>query len=186
MPAIPEQYISSLVHIKSLSWKEVFDTWRNLEAWQESWKSHWVERGFDSWDEWRTAYVAPIHPETLVWELYQITDPIKDLPLFYGTPTKAWIEKAYDGETTKRFRDIDTLPIIRDNDKVLSIKQDFPRETMLTGLVHDGRIILVEGMHRGAALTTWNPSVPFTGSVTIALAEWNEPIPRLGGNYKGK
>lgn len=182
---IPKQY-TSLVRIRSLSWKEVFDEWRELEAGQESWKEHWIERGFDSWDEWREAYATPLHPETLSWELYQITDPIKDLPFFYGTPTKGWIEKAYGGETTKQLKDISNLPIITENQKVLDIKQDFPKETMLTGVVHEGKIILVEGMHRANALATWNPSTPFVGTVTIALAKWTSSIPALGGNYKTK
>ncbi len=183
MIIIPEQYMS-LKYIKPLSWKEVFDTWRKSEAWQESWRDHWVERGFDSWDEWREAYSAPLHPETLSWELFRITDPVRDLPLFFGTPTKSWIEKAYDGETTRQFRDIAHLPIIADNEKILDMKKNFPKETMLTGIVHDGKIVLIEGMHRGAALATWNHQIPFSGDATIALAEWNVPIPAIGGNYK--
>lgn len=185
MTSIPEQY-TSLVHTKPLSWKEVFDMWRNLEVSQESWKEHWTERGFDSWDEWREAYAAPLHPETLSWALYRITDPLKELPLFYGTPTKGWIEKAYDGVTTKQLKDISQLPIIIENQKILAIKQDFPKETMLTGIIHDGKIILIEGMHRASALATWNLETPFTGSVTIALAQWDSSIPILGGNYKRK
>lgn len=185
MISIPVQY-TSLIHIKSLSWKEVFDAWRNLEAWQESWKQHWIERGFDSWDEWRETYAAPLHPETLSWELYQITDPIKELPLVYGTPTKGWIEKAYDGATTKQLKDISNLPIITENQKILTIKRDFPKETMLTGIVHDGKIVLIEGMHRANALATWDASIPFIENVTIALAKWTDPIPTLGGNYKTK
>lgn len=185
MITIPEQY-ASLIHIKSLSWKEVFDTWRNLEAWQESWKEHWTERGFNSWDEWREAYAAPLHPETLSWEMYHIADPIKDLPLFYGTPTKGWIEKAYGGEMTKQLKDISNLPIITENQKILDIKQAFPKETMLTGIVHEGKIVLIEGMHRANALATWNPKTPFVGNVTIALVQWDSSIPALGGNYKVK
>lgn len=104
--------------------------------------------------------------------------------MFFGAPTKAWIEHAYDGKTTKRFRDIVDLHIIAENDKILDIRRDFPAETMLTGVVHDGDIVLIEGMHRAGALATWNPAIPFTGIVTIALAEWNSPIPAIGGNYK--
>lgn len=185
MISIPKQY-TSLIHAKSLSWKEVFDTWRDLEAWQESWKEHWTERGFDSWDEWREAYVAPLHPETLSWELYQITNPTKDTPLFSGAPTKAWREHAYEGEPTKLLQDILHIPIVTENPKILAIKKDFPKETMLTGIVHDGKIVLIEGMHRANALATWNARTPFVGKITIALADWTDSIPALGGNYKTK
>lgn len=185
MLTIPEQY-TSLVYIKPLLWKDVFDTWRELEAWQESWKRHWTERGFDSWDEWREAYAAPLHPETLSWELYKIIDPIKDLPFFYGTPTKSWIEKAYNGETTKQLKGISHLPIVVENDKILDIKKIFPKETMLTGFVHNGKIILIEGMHRSCAIATWDTKTPFIGKVNLALAQWNDPIPVIGGNCKIK
>ncbi len=94
MIPISEQY-TSLVYVKPLSWREVFDIWRDLEAWQETWKEHWTERGFNSWDEWREMYATPLHPETLSWELHHISDPLKDFPLFYGTPTKGWIDKAF-------------------------------------------------------------------------------------------
>lgn len=185
MISIPEQY-TSLIHVKSLSWKEVFDMWRDLEAWQESWKNHWEERGFDSWDEWREAYIAPYHPASLVWELYEISNPLQDIPNFYGTPTKGWIEKVYDGKTSLQLKDIVSHPVIIANEKIAAIKQDFPKETMLTGIVHKDQIILIEGMHRANTITTWNSETPFTEKVTIALAEWKEGLLPIGGNYKSK
>ena len=176
--------IQSFEYIRAISWKEVFDTWRDLEAWQASWGAHWTERGFDSWDEWRRTYAKPLHPETLNWQLYHMNKPLTDSPFLYGTPTKGWIEKAYQGETTKQLGTLTHLPIIAENEKVRDIQQAFPRETQLTGIIHNKNVILVEGMHRAAALATWNPNIPFAGNVTIALAEWAEPIPTLGGNYK--
>ncbi len=183
MIAIPKQY-TSLIHIKSLSWEEVFSAWRELEVWQDSWKQHWTERGFDSWDEWRGAYVDPLHPETLSWELYHIGNPIKDLPFFSGVPTQGWAEKAYNGETTKQLKDISHLPLVTEHQKILALRQNFPKETMLIGIVHKGNIILIEGMHRASALATWNSHTPFIGSVAIALAQWDASIPTLGGDYK--
>lgn len=180
---IPKTY-TSLEFIGSISWPEIFASWKAGEAHQKSWREHWQERGFDSWDEWRKAYASPLKPEMLQWFLYKIKDPIKALPLFYGTPTRAWIEKAYNGEKTKKFSEIINLPIIKDNIKVLDIKCDFPKKTMLTGLIYDNNIILVEGMHRGAALAGWDPQKSLDSEVTIALAEWNEELPAIGGNYK--
>lgn len=183
MLTIPEKY-TSLSFIRPISWLEIFAAWKAGETQQKTWQEHWQERGFDSWDEWRQAYAAPLKPEALSWFLYKIKDPIKELPLFYGTPTKACVEKAYDGKQTKRFSEIINLPIIKDNLKVLDIKQNFPRKTMLTGLIHNNNIILVEGMHRGAALAGWDPQKPLDSEVTIALAEWKEELPAIGGNYK--
>jgi len=184
MLIIPKQY-SSLKLIRPISWEEIFNNWRELEAWQESWKRHWESRGFSSWDEWREGYAAPLNPTTLEWYLYQISDPVRDLPLFYGVPSRSWVDKAYGGETTKQLKDILELPIVSENSKVLGIRKDFPKKTMFTGLVYDGKIVLVEGMHRSCVLAGWNPKIPFEGEVTIALASWDKKeIPIVGGNYK--
>ncbi len=185
MLTIPSQY-TSLKYIRPTSWKEVFDTWRELEAWQKSWKQHWTERGFDTWDEWRKAYIEPYQPTNLSWELYEITEPLKDAPYFYGTPTKGWIEKAYAGETTLQLKELAQHPILKDNEKINDIKRNFPAETMLTGVVYDNKIVLLEGMHRANALANWSSGSSFTGKVTIALANWSKPLLRIGGNYKDK
>lgn len=182
---IPKQFTSFKL-IGPIQWPEIFDAWRKGEAQQESWKRHWEERGFSSWEEWRTVYAKPLHPETLNWFLYEITNPTEELPEIYAVPSKAWIEKAYGGEKTKQFKDLAEHPIIKDNDKILAIQNNFPDETMLTGLICDDEIVLVEGQHRGAALAAWNDKIPFTRKVFIALAKWPEEIPTLGGNYKKK
>lgn len=185
MFTIPSQY-TSFKYVRPISWEKIFSIWRELEAWQESWQKHWTERGFDSWDEWREAYARPLRPETLSWELFSVSDPLRDFPSLYGTPTDGWIKKAYNGKITKQLKELSKLPIVRDNEKILDLKKHFPAETMLTGLIHNDTIVLIEGMHRANALANWNPNTPFTGTVTIALAEWNEPIPAIGGNYKNK
>lgn len=185
MPIIPKQYLS-ITFVQDISWQEVFDTWRDLEARQESWQRHWEERGFDSWDEWRKTYLEPYHPELLSWTLYEITSPLQDVPHFYGTPTKGWIEKAYKGETTMQLKDLVTHPIITNNEKIIDIRKDFPAKTMLTGIIFENKIVLLEGMHRANAITTWDPKNTFTGTIMIALAEWNQPLVKIGGNYKSK
>lgn len=184
MLEIPEQY-TSLEFIKDIAWPEIFSTWRNMEASQESWQKHWEERGYTSWDEWREAYAAPLKPGTLEWFLFCFKDPLKDFPLMYGVPSRSWVDKAYDGKTTKMLKDILNLPIISENPKVHDIKKDFPSETMLTGIIFQNNIVIVEGMHRACALAEWDPNTPFMGKVNLASAEWNEKeIPIIGGNYK--
>lgn len=180
---IPKQF-SSFKLTGPIQWPEVFEAWKKGEARQETWKRHWEERGFDSWDEWRIEYARPFRPETLKWFLYEIADPLKELPEIYAVPSKSWIEKAYGGEKTKPFKNIADEPIIKDNDKIIAIQNDFPKVTMLTGLLCGGKIVLVEGMHRAAALATWNFEIPFNSKIYIALAEWNKEIPIIGGNYK--
>ena len=183
-PKVPTGY-ETLEYLRPLAWEEIFATWKKGEAWQESWRKHWQERGWDSWDKWRQAYAAPLHPEILSWHLYRIGNPVKELPNFYGVPSHAWVEKVYDGAKTKPLRDLVHLPQVQNNPKVLDIKRDFPRETMLTGVVFQNKIVLYEGAHRSLAIASWDPATPFTATVTLALAEWPESdIPRVGNNYK--
>jgi len=181
---IPAQF-ASLKYIGPIKWADIFGKWREYEAGQESWKRHWEERGFASWDEWRVAYAAPLSPDKLDWQLYEVGEPLKDFPNIYGVPTRSWVDKAYGGKTTKLLKDLLSHPIITDNRKIDEIKKNFPKETMLTGLVYKNGIVLIEGMHRACAIAGWDPKIPFTGKVTLALAAWDkQDIPVIGGNYK--
>lgn len=182
----PKQY-SSLKLVRPISWDEIFEIWKKGESQQESWKKHWESRGFESWDEWREMYISPLTPKDLKWFLFEIENPTNDVPNFYGVPSRSWIEKAYQGEKTKRLGDILKLPIIADNDKIISIKQNFPQETCITGIISEDNIIIYEGMHRSSAIASWDSSKQFPFKVFIALALWDkEELPTVGGNYKKK
>ena len=186
MLKIPKQY-EALKLISSIFWSSIFDDWRRMEASQPSWKEHWEKRGFSSWDEWRNDYIGPFRPASLTWFLYKIKDPVNVLPLFYGVPSKTWIRMAYEGETTKQLKEILEAPVVCENPKIFGIGKNFPRKTMLTGVLHEDRIVLVEGMHRACVLAGWGKNKPFEGEVLIALALWNEKdLPVIGGNQKNK
>jgi len=182
---IPEKY-NTLKFIGPTIWDYIFDEWRKGEEYQKSWQEHWEERGYASWNEWRTAYVAPLQPEKLEWFLYEISNPTEILPEFYGVPSKTWVEKAYGGETTKKLKDIAHLSIIAENEKIKDIIKNFPEETLLTAILQDDKIILVEGMHRANALVNWNLPEPPKSKVLLAITEWNKEIPILGSSYKNK
>ncbi len=176
---IPQKY-KSLKFIKPIQWVDVFDAWRKGEANQESWKKHWEGRGFASWEQWRTAYAKALKPANLKWFLYSIENPLVDMPFVYGTPTHGWVDKAYGGEKTMQLAQVIKLPIIIENEKVAAIKNNFPAETMLTGIVCENKIILIEGMHRACALAGWNKENKLESKITIALAVWNQEVPILG------
>lgn len=181
---IPKQY-SSLKFVKPISWEYVFDVWREGEEWQESWKKHWEDRGYKSWDEWRKVYSAPLQPEKLQWFLYRIENPLKDSSFLYGVPSRGWIKNAYQEKITKQLNDIINLPIVKDNQKIADIKKSFPKKTMLTGLICDDKIILAEGMHRALALASWDSTLLLDSEIMIALAMWGEKeIPIIGSGFK--
>jgi hypothetical protein len=177
---IPRQY-SSLEFVGPLKWPAIFAAWRAGEALQVSWKKHWEERGFSSWEDWRKNYAEPLDPKKLDWYLYDVKNPAQDFPLFYGVPSRGWIKKTYGGETTKRLKELIDLPIVKNNPKILEIKRDFPKKTLFTGIVQDAKIILIEGMHRACALAGWDNPLPPKSEIQIALALWDkEKIPILG------
>jgi hypothetical protein len=174
---IPEQY-TSLTYIHDIDWRDIFAVWRSYEAYQKEWEKHWVERGFDSWDAWRSSYIAPLAPESRQWEIYRITDPAHDVPLMYGVPSRGWQAKCYNGASTKMIVDVLLHPMVADNPKMREIEEKFPYQTMLTGIVHEGRIVLIEGMHRACVLARMKAYKE--NSVTIALASYNGEIPSIG------
>jgi hypothetical protein len=183
---IPLKY-KSIKIIESISWKEIFYKWREGEAKQESWKRHWKERGYSSWKQWRVSYVAPIRPEKLNWFLAEVGDPFREVPNFFGVPSKGWIDHAYGGQISKRLKDLSESSIIKDNDKILAIQKDFPTEVMIIGLIWQNDIILVEGMHRACALVDWDRSKRLKSKVLIALAVWSKKeIPIIGSERQSR
>ena len=174
---IPEQY-KALIYESDIKWRDIFSVWRSYEAYQEDWKNHWLGRGFESWDDWRENYIAPIEPEKYLWKVYRISKPSQDVKLMYGVPSRGWQEKCYEGEKTKMIKDILTHPIVTENDKVKLIMGNFPFQTMLTGVIHKDKIILVEGMHRALALAQLNDE--YKGDVVIALTEYFNDLPVIG------
>jgi hypothetical protein len=181
MLEIPKQY-ESLEYVHNIDWQDVFAVWRAYEAYQKNWRKHWEERGFESWDEWRQNYIAPIKPEEKKWSVWRVNRPIEDFPKIYGVPSKGWQQDVYpEGVQTMPLREIVELlkTDFGKNEKVEAIKNNFPYQTMLTGIVNKGRIVLVEGMHRSLALVTMSEN-KIKGDVVLALAEHNEILPTVG------
>lgn len=176
-----------LEYLHPITWGDIFAVWRANEAYQKMWQEHWVERGFDSWDFWRKNYIAPIKPEQKEWHVYRIKNPLENVKLFYGAPTRGWIKKCYGGELTKQISKILDHPIVFKNDKVLATMNNFPYQTMVTGFVSDGKIVLVEGFHRILALALMEKNgVNYNGDIVIALCEQSEILPLGKGDEENK
>ena len=174
---IPQQY-ESLEYIETLEWRDIFSVWRSCEAYQKDWQEHWLARGFESWEDWRENYSAALEPESHIWEIYRIKNTSHDVAAMYGVPSRGWQEKCYAGETTKIIGNILAHPMVAENNKVKSIMNNFPYQTMLTGIVNEERIILVEGMHRALALAQMENSNK--GDVVIALTHYKGELPSIG------
>jgi len=90
-------------YVKPLTWQEVFAIWRENEAGNPNWEAHYKERGFNSWEEWRSAYAEPLKCAGREWELYKILDPMQSMPKFHGGPFRGWKEKYYGEDNFPTF-----------------------------------------------------------------------------------
>ena len=174
---IPAQY-TSLQYVHDICWRDVFAVWRSHEAYQKDWEEHWIERGFDSWDAWRTNYIAPLEPTVRQWGIYRIENLSYDISLMYGVPSRGWQQTCYGGERTKMIADILVHKVVAENVKIHNVLHRLPYQTMLMGIVHEERIVLVDGMHRACALAQSTKN--FVGDVVIALTEHDGDIPLIG------
>lgn len=173
---IPQQY-KSFEYEGDVEWRDIFSIWKSYEAYQKDWQKHWLERGFESWDDWRNNYIAPLEPEKHHWKIYRIKNANQDVPLIYAVPSRGWQEKCYAGQKTKMIKDILTHPTVAENEKVKSMIENFPYQTMLTGIINKERVVLIEGMHRALALAQMKN---IKGDVLIALTQFEGELPSIG------
>lgn len=175
-------------YVRQLLWTEVFEIWRKTEARNPNWEAHYKERGFSTWEEWRRTYVEPLKCAEREWHLYKILDPVRSVPKFHGGPIRSWMEKYYGGQKRPRFSEIVQGSKIQQHGYVLQLRDNFPKETALTGLVTKERIVIIEGMHRCCAMAlAVMEGRNIESEVCIALAKFEGRLPMLGGsgNKKG-
>jgi len=175
-----------LEFIKNLSWPEVFEIWRKNEKSRPNWEKHFKSRGFSSWEEWRSKYAEAFRCAEAKWVLYKITNPVRDVPLFYGGPFRAWIERFYKDKKTMTFRRLADLPDIQVHQGTDEMVANFPKDTKITGLIVDGEIYIIEGMHRCAALALMNQrGLKHDSDVFITLAQSpSTKLPPVVGGFK--
>lgn len=161
-----------LEFIKNLSWPEVFEIWRGNEEGRPNWEEHFKSRGFDSWEEWRMKYAEPLQCPKAKWGLYRLKNPVRDMPLFHGGPFRTWIDKYYKDSDSLTFAELIELSELQNNPTINDMVKNFPNSTTISGMVVEGEIFIIEGMHRCCALTLINQKgLAYSGDVFIALAE---------------
>jgi hypothetical protein len=135
--------------------EDVFTFWRANEAWNPKWQKVALEKGFPSWEVWRKKFLQRLAETTTPeWTLEEITEPLQEVPKWYGGPFSGWIKNVYQGKETMNFSEIIKQPFINGHDYIPGLVEHFPKLTILT-VVEDqsGNRIVVEGMHRACALT---------------------------------
>ncbi len=174
--------MEGLKFITSLTWDDVFEIWRKGEEHLPHWKPHYESRGFSSWKDWRMSSAQRLKPETLKWELFELTDPSASIPSFRGGPFKGWIRDTYHGVDKPRFSEIMKDQVRRDQIIRSGFIENFPAETTITGLCVGDEIVVIEGMHRCCAVTlAAEQGHPIHSRILIVLATYPSlDIPLLG------
>jgi len=144
----------NLVKIKELKWNDVFEIWRKNEDYHNShWVSLWQERGFKSWEDWRMTYAERFElPKLNDWVIYDINNPLEFIPQICGGSFSSWLERYYNGENNPTFAQIAQHPDVQSHQGIIKFMEDFPAETIISGVILGNKIVVVEGMHRCVAI----------------------------------
>ena len=128
--------------------------WFKNEGAKPNWMSLAQERGYASWADWRIKECAtPFDCRNAKWGYYEITDPAHVIENWQGGPFRTWIERHYDGKKSRTFSEIVTRPEISGHLGIRARMADYPVDIPIIAMeMIDGKIIVIEGMHRACAL----------------------------------
>jgi len=175
-----------LEKIKDLTWKDVFQVWRENEDFEGShWIELWQSRGFKSWEEWRITYAKKLGLADLNWALYRILKPMDDVPEFCGGSFRSWVERFYQGQENPSFSWLAKQPDIQAHQGIQKFITSFPENTTVSGILIKDKIVIVEGMHRCTAIAlaeVLNEKI-ILNNMYICIAEYDQDqMPVVGKN----
>ena len=154
----------------------MFSVWKAHEGadpvWQEFAKK---EKGWGSWEEWRSNQSEFINAQDREWKLYEIRCPNELIPKFRIGPFNGW-QKHFEKKNVYTFEDLVQRKTewVLNNIGVQARRNNFPKSTQFIGfyLEDDDVVVLFEGHHRAAAVALAayekNP-IQFEINPTIAL-----------------
>ncbi len=144
--------MGALVRVRRVTWKEVFDYWRESEV-GRGWDKLWRDRGFESWDQWRMTYATQLGLPHAFWDEFVVSrDPREFASGLWAGGFNGWADYWPESTQSARFSQIAEHPDLPNNDKVKKLVEDFPEETTIMLLNFATEHIVFEGMHRCAAL----------------------------------
>lgn len=164
--------------IRPTTWEEIFQGWKQCEGNDPGWiHCATVLKGWPDWESWRRFTAEQIGASAREWNIYEFTDPMKEIPNMLVGPFTGWQSRL---PTSNRHTFADLVRIqeqaeyFRAHERVVSMLKDFPPATMFIGLqLGDGRVACIEGHHRATAVALAQlegKEIDFGGSVQIALA----------------
>lgn len=168
-----------LKFIKTTTWEGVFQDWKQREGNDPGWIHCATEiKGWPDWESWRRFSASLIHAEDRAWEIYEFTDPMRDIPAMLVGPFTGW-QSRLPKPNVYSFAQLVEIPeqaaFFRAHEKVAGVMKHFPSSTMFIGLRREdsGSIVCLEGHHRATAVALSlqdGAEIDFGGRVQIALA----------------
>lgn len=160
--------------MRALTFEEAFGFWREHEGSNPHWHDVARERGFDTWEEWRRAYVPAFRMDERAWALYRVVDPLGTVPNWRGGPFQGWIERTYgDAGPSPTFDAIARRLAPLPGGHIEKLQASYPRLTTVLGVVADDGVIIAEGMHRCCAIAALAAKgATLQADVRIALGGW--------------
>lgn len=181
------EYMDNLRFVKKVGWETVLDAWRENESYKNKWEEYYRSRGYNSWDEWRSGYFIGLGLPIKDWAEYELVDPFPIVPKFRGGPFNTWVKYFYLGEKLPRFSKLAEHPGIRNHRGIRDILENFPKETTVICLSAPEGLVVIEGMHRCAALAVANAEkrkIETTVRIFAAQIPTIHALPNLGGAAK--
>lgn len=171
--------IQGLHFITETTWPSIFQSWREREGVREDWQQSAKNKGWQSWDEWRDAWVRNFGAQERKWLRYEILDPLTTVPSFRVGPSQSWQKHFPKTESlTHTFAELVERVSYEQNDKVKSMLENFPDSTEFIGIYLPNKtIMIIEGHHRATALALANKqgeTILFNKLPTIALTVFEE------------
>lgn len=133
--------------IKPLKWEEVFKIWQSNEINEPHWQEYYKKEGHKSWLDWRKKYIEPIKAINKDWKLVKVINPLKSVPNFHGGPYKGWDKNFYEGRNLPIFAEL------KEHWASAEFLKNLPSKTTIIAWNTEIGIVIIEGMHRCAAIT---------------------------------
>jgi len=127
--------------IKSVSWEEVYNCWKEDE--KDIWQKHFNREDYKDWDEFRIKQIQELKNHK--WELYESS--IEDLEKLECGDFKHWNLLAKE-KNTRLMQNLSKAEHFTNHSKIEAIKNNFPKTTTIIAT----KKCLLEGHHRLIAL----------------------------------
>lgn len=178
MPQNQSKTRPGLVRVRSVTWAAVYRHWAKEELSRNDWRKHYKSLGYPTWRAWREAVVIrPFGLDQRRWKVYRVTNP-KTVLEWHGGPFPRWIREYYRGAQTRSFRWLVEAGGVARKAKVKQIKK-LPATMTIFGLRYRGKVYVIDGMHRCAAMAIRAVgNRPVKTKIIIALADINK-LPKL-------